>query len=384
MLRPWARQPLSELLAAHGLSDVPEEVFPNDGWSGATLTLLRAGDARYVLKRLSPATDWIGRHTRDRDLREAFVAAGRLRLPESIVAPYLGVAGDGDGAAVLMPDLSAELIAWERAPHEPPLTADALDRVLAGVASLHAVPSHDVEGPPSRAPFPWCPVAERLTLLTPAAADRYRTAGIPAGVRFLAGWERFDARAPGAARALMRALDADVTPLVAALDRLPSVPLHGDLKLANAALLGAGGIALIDWQMATLAPVAVELGWLLVSNVALLPSDPDRVLRAYRSRLEEACATRVALRSAGFPPRAQPGRPGSRRGPVIVAAHAFEDVVGDWQAQVDLAWIVGLLLRGWRKGLDAEARVRFPWGGDGASDLETWSRRAVEAAERRL
>ncbi len=30
-------------------------------------------------------------------------------------------------------------------------------------------------------------------------------------------------------------------------------------------------------------------------------------------------------------------------------------VLGDWALQVDLAWIVGLLLRGWRKGADAEA-----------------------------
>jgi hypothetical protein len=47
-------------------------------------------------------------------------------------------------------------------------------------------------------------------------------------------------------------------------------------------------------------------------------------------------------------------------------------------------WIVGLLLRGWRKGLDAEAGTPTGWGASGAADLELWSRRAVEGAERRL
>ena len=70
--------------------------------------------------------------------------------------------------------------------------------------------------------------------------------------------------------------------------------------------------------MTILAPVAVELGWFLVSNSGSLPEPPERVLERYR-------------------------------------AVAEPDVVGDWDAQADLAMIVGLLLRGWRKGLDAEA-----------------------------
>jgi hypothetical protein len=59
-------------------------------------------------------------------------------------------------------------------------------------------------------------------------------------------------------------------------------------------------------------------------------------------------------------------------------------VLGDWAAQVDLGWIVGLLLRGWRKGLDAEAGIATGSGTSGADDLAWWCGRAVEAAERRL
>ena len=59
-------------------------------------------------------------------------------------------------------------------------------------------------------------------------------------------------------------------------------------------------------------------------------------------------------------------------------------MLGDWAAQVDLTWIVGLLLRGWRKGIDAEAGAVLASGVTAADDLAWWCDRAVEAAGRRL
>ena len=61
-----------------------------------------------------------------------------------------------------------------------------------------------------------------------------------------------------------------------------------------------------------------------------------------------------------------------------------ERTIGDWDAQRDLTWIVGLLLRGWRKGLDAEADVVLGSGVRATDDLAWWSAQAVEAAGRRL
>ncbi|MGK2851688.1 MAG: hypothetical protein ACSLFN_12355 [Candidatus Limnocylindrales bacterium] len=46
--------------------------------------------------------------------------------------------------------------------------------------------------------------------------------------------------------------------------------------------------------------------------------------------------------------------------------------------------IIGLLLRGWRKGLDARAGARLASGIDAADDLAWWGERAVDAAGRRL
>ena len=48
------------------------------------------------------------------------------------------------------------------------------------------------------------------------------------------------------------------------------------------------------------------------------------------------------------------------------------------------ALLVGLLLRGWRKGLDAEAGAALPSGVSAEEDLAWWCHRALEAAHRQL
>lgn len=340
---------LDDLLARHGLSGVAEEPFPNDGWSGASMTLLRRRDGvRFVLKRDSPARDWIAAATSDGPLlREAWFAARRLDLPEPIRAPYLGVAadpaGDTGGVAMLMPDLSGVLFDWDA-----PISTEQLDRVLEGLARLHAGPwDHAVEP----AGGPWCPVRERVTLICRPALERPGPARDAVGERILPGWDAFDRLAPAGARDLVASLGADPDPLLRALDRLPRTLLHGDLKLANVGLSPDGAIDLVDWQMVTVAPVAVELGWFLVSNVAALPLHPDDVVARYYAK---------------------------------AAAHGADGPLGDWPAQVDAAILVGLLLRGWRKGLDAQAKVTLPTGRSAVEDLAWWSRRAVEAADRVL
>ncbi|HEX5591006.1 MAG TPA: hypothetical protein VFX65_12010 [Candidatus Limnocylindrales bacterium] len=350
----WAERPLADLLAAHGLTGVPELEFPNDGWSGAALTLLEGPTGRFVLKRTSWAVDWIARSTRDHALREAVLAAGPVPFPPSLASAHLGAAADGTSAAILMPDLSAWLIPWDRGDGGAAIVGDeALDRVLAAAAAIHAMPWAELldATPEDGTWWPWCPVRERIQLLSRSAAERYRAGGLWIGDRFLAGWDAFDRLAPPAAVALVSELTADPSPLLAALDRLPSTGLHGDLKLANVALLPDGRAACIDWQMTAFAPVAVELGWLLVANVAQLPLAPDALLDRYRAALAAAGGSAVA---------------------------------GDWETQRDLALVVGLLLRGWRKGLDADTGHVLPTGASAADDLRWWSEAAVAAAGRRL
>lgn len=343
MLSHWQERSLPDLLAEHGLTDSAEQPFPNDGWSGATLTRLqRTSDGRaFILKRTSWAVDWIARATRDHALREGFVATGQLPLPESVVAPYLGAAADGTSVAMLMADLSGELITWERPDGAPTMTAASVDGVLAAVADLHAAPV------PEPDEWPWCPLRERLMLLSPSSAAQFQVDGVTAGARFLDGWAAFDELASPDARALVAALDADPAPLLDALAPLPSALLHGDLKVANIAPLADGRTAFIDWQMVMVAPVAVDLAYLLVANTSAFPVGPADVLERYRA-----------------------------------AARSMAD--DDWAATVDLTMIIGLLLRGWRKGVDARAGTQLASGLDAAADLAWWGERAVEGAGRRL
>ncbi len=367
----WRDHTLVDLLAAHGLTGAVERPFPTDGWSGASFTALERDGRRYILKRTTLGVDWIARATADRDLREAWLAAtSKTPWPARLTAPYLGAAADGEGAAILMPDLSAELIAWDR-PGDPAIDAAALARVLGAMARLHATAwSLVLETNAARAGIgrpPWCPLPERLLLLARPAAQEYAAAGNPVGERFLAGWDEFDRLAPRGARDLVEGLSLEPAPLLRALASLPSVGLHGDLKLANVALLPGDAIGLIDWQLTLRAPVAVELGWFLVANTGSLAERPEPVLDAYRAELGRERLGRE--------------RPGRGSGPDVLDP---DDVVGDWAVQADLAWIVGLLLRGWRKGLDAEAGTGLPTGVSAADDLAWWCRRAVEAGERRL
>jgi hypothetical protein len=331
---------LEALLEAHDLTGVAHEAFPNDGWSGAHLSVLTREGERLILKRDRLADDWISRATDDTALREACFAASLPVLPAPAWVPFLGAARDGDGYALLMPDLSGILFDWEKAIDEA-----TLERVLAGMARLHR-PWWPAGAEPT---FPWCAVRERLSLLSRRSAARYAEEGLVVGERFLAGWDAFDRHAPAAARELVGRLEADPVPLVDALARLPATQLHGDLKLANIGFTSDGRMALVDWQMTLTAPVAVELGWFLVSNSANLPLPPEAVLERYRE----------SARKAGSEP------------------------VG-WAEQVDLVWIIGLLLRGWRKGLDAEAGGTLPSGVRAADDLAWWCERALEAAGRRL
>jgi hypothetical protein len=338
-MTPDELEPLDDLLLRHRVRRETEEPFPNDGWSGAAMTRLRTADGRQlILKRDSPARDWIARATADGPLlREAWFAVDGPALPRPIRAPYLGAGWDAAAGEVgiLMPDLSDVLFDWDR-----PLTPSQLDPILDAVATLH---DHPWGEHPERGRDHWTPWRERVTLICRSSLERPGPARHAVADRILPGWDAWDRLATRAACDAIGRLSADPQPLLDALARQPSTVLHGDLKLANAGIAADGSVELVDWQMVMVAPVAIELGWFLVSNVNALPIGPQDVLDRYWKR----------------------------RGL-------------DGSGENDLAILVGLLLRGWRKGLDAEAGITLASGVSAADDLAWWCERALEAADRSL
>jgi phosphotransferase family enzyme len=388
VLRHWHERSLDELLSTHGLEGVREEPFRHNGWSGSELTSLRRPDdgRRFVLKRTSWAIDWIARSTRDHALREGFIASMPLPLPEPLVAPYFGSAGDGNSVGILMPDLSAELLPWEGSPGEPPLEVAAVDRILDGLARLHAMPWPIAADPDSMIVWPSVAWRERLLLLSPTSAAELASEGVLAGARFMAGWAAFERLATPAARALIERLDRDSSALIRALEALPWTGLHGDLKLANVGFLDDRRMCLIDWQMTALAPVAVELGWMLVTNSASLPETPEATMARYRAAVEAIAGSPIAIAAPFDPDLAYPSL--ALRAIVGLASsprfQSVDELLGAWDAQLDLTWIVGLLLRGWRKGIDAETGATLGSGVPASDDLAWWCRKATEAADRWL
>jgi thiamine kinase-like enzyme len=387
VLRHWRERPLEELLAAHGLDGIEEEAFRNNGWSGSQLTSLRRPDGRrFILKRTSWSIDWIARSTRDHALREGFIASIPLPMPEPLVAPYHGAAGDGTSMAILMPDLSAALLPWEGAAGEPPLDLAAVDRIVDAMARLHAMPWPIAADPDSMIVWPSVPWRERLLLLSPSSAMELAKEGVSAGTRFVAGWAAFERQATPEARALLARLDRDSSALIRALEALPATGLHGDLKLANVGFLDDRRVCLIDWQMTALAPAAVELGWMLVTNSASLPEPPEALMKRYLAALDMIAGSPIMVATPFDPGMTYPASAvRATLGPDSSPRYRSRDaVVGAWDVQLDLAWIIGLLLRGWRKGIDAEEGTTLGSGVSAVDDLAWWCTKAVEAAQRRL
>jgi hypothetical protein len=347
--------PLDALLRDHGLGDTEEERFPNDGWSGAALTRLRRADGQsFILKRDSLSRDWIARATGDGPvLREAWFAGHGPAVPWPVRAPYLGAGWDkatGE-VGILMPDLSNVLFDWDM-----PLTVPQLDHVLDALAALHAHPWGETL---VRGADHWTSWRERITLICRSSLERPGPARDAVADRLLPGWDAWDRLATPAARAVIASLGDDPSPLLDALAGEPSTLIHGDLKLANAGIAADGAVEVVDWQMVMVAPVEIELGWFLVSNVNALPIRPEAVLTRYAAAIQVAVA-RAMNDDDGVPP-------------------------GFWLwANQDLVILVGLLLRGWRKGADAAAGVTLASGVTAADDLAWWCERAAEAADHSL
>ena len=358
------------------------------GWSGASLTrLVRPSDgAAFVLKRTSWAVDWIARSTRDHALREGFIAATPLPLPEPLVAPYLGAAADGTAVAMLMPDLSDRLLGWELGEGAGGRGAASSGSSRRSPASTpprgrsRPRPTQATSGRPRRWPSGCC--SSR-----PDPLRDWRATASPPGSRFLEGWTAFDRRASSAAVELVRTSRRrpGTAPGRARRAARDGAPRRSQAQQCRAAR-----------------------GW--PDRAHRLADDDARPGRG-RARLAARRQFRGPARSAGGRPRrlsrsrrrargrGHPGRRPIRRPrraypPDALAAVFGEDeparfrpadaVLGDWALQVDLAWIVGLLLRGWRKGADAEAGAVIGSGVAATDDLGWWCDRAVEAAGRRL
>lgn len=317
---------LQRMLQAHHLESASWDFFPHNGFSGAVLARLRTADRRcFVLKVTCMSWDWIMEATNDTAGREAALASlPSTPCPSKVSSPSIAAAQDGPIFAILMHDVSDYLLKNE------PLDRDRLDVVLSSIAAFHAAASDATDWP-----IHWCSVTKRLFLLSARTSVIATRHGASIGDIVCRGWKLFPKYATRSAYELLRDLSRDIRPLVLALANLPQTTLHGDLKFANLGIDHENRLCLIDWAMALRASVSVELGWFLASNSTLFPLSLDQVLEQYYSYTNLSIADRDATNA--------------------------------------LAAVCGLLLRGWRKALDAD---------EGRPEEIRWWCERVEEAEK--
>lgn len=259
-----------------------------DGRSGAHFEHLRIDGGAHVVKYLHLDHDFTMRVSGD--LRSRTVrawAAGLLDaapglVDHAIVGAALGWGRNGWGAALLMRDVSAELLPQG----DGLIPGDQHDAFLDHVAGFCAATWGWRDDPVSGPGL--LPYAARWAWFGDAAIQGERALGWPERVPKVAdeGWRRFAQCASGDLVGVVADLRRDVGPLAEALRQTPSCLLHGDVKASNTGRAADGRTLLIDWAYVGEGPACHELAWHLALDRARLPVSKEATMEAFRAALE--------------------------------------------------------------------------------------------------
>lgn len=278
--------------AVAGLLDRILERVPldgHDGRSGARLERVALDDGtRLVIKRTSPSVDLVMRMTGSTVSREHRLwRAGVLdHLPRGIGHALVDSWQDGDETVLVMRDLGATVVGWSRT-----ISPEECRRLWAAATTMH-------RGFASDAPAGLVPLADRVSLFAPSRMEAERASGHRLPLTVLQGWERFtEIVGPEVVAAVMAVLDWPPR-LAEPLSRRPSTLIHGDLWLVNVAF-EAAQVTLLDWDLATWAPPALELALFLNGNASQVRASRDEIVADFRALWGDD-HDEVALRLALF------------------------------------------------------------------------------------
>jgi hypothetical protein len=243
----------------------------------------------YIVKRTSPDWDIIMRITGDTACRELLVWQHGLldRLPPEAGQTVVAGAIDGNGRALLMRDITDLLHPCQRWPDPgwSPLDERELGVFLDGLAALHA---QFWEAPALLDPgLGLCELPWLYASFSPAKAHRERDTPHPLIAILRDGWAQLELVAAPDLLRLVRALQADLRPLCDALARSPWTLVHGDPNCKNFGFERSPRpkLLLLDWQIVTRAPPAVDLAYVLALFSAVLPVSYEEVIDRYRACL---------------------------------------------------------------------------------------------------
>lgn len=260
---------------ARALLDCAVERTPMDGHegrSGALLERIRLADGQQLIaKRLDPLHDLAMRISNDLAGREFVLWRDGVldRLPDGVGHAVVAGWNEQRGAMLLLRDVTPAL-----APDR--ISRDDYRRILAATTSMHRLFAGEIV--PGA-----CPLELRLGVFAPR---RLRLHADEHGLAPLVqrGWELFAEVAPGAVVDAVFRIHDDPAPLAKQLTDGGSTLLHGDLWLANIAL-EAGQVTLLDWELATNGPPALDFIWFLTGNASRVDAGQDDLVDDIR----EAC-----------------------------------------------------------------------------------------------
>lgn len=274
-------------LLEHAVERAP--LTGHDGRSGARLERVVLDDGtRLVVKRTSPTVDLVMRVTGATESQEAVLwHAGVLdELPAGVGCALVGAWREGDESVLAMRDLGESVVGWSRR-----ISREECRRLLAAATLAHRrFAGRSIDG--------LIPLAVRVSLFAPwrMRAVAATAGSLPAVV--LRGWERFAETADPAVAAVV--LDVLERPerLAGPLARRPTTLIHGDLWLVNVAF-ETDQVTLLDWDLATSAPPALELALFLDGNSSQVDATRDEIVEDFRTLWGDE-HNEVALRLALF------------------------------------------------------------------------------------
>lgn len=246
-----------------------------------TITLSTGEQRRLVLKRVRLSADWTARRSSDHIGREAaLLGEGSLAdLWQSFNSPYRAFAREHDDIALLMDDLSPYLFPDQRVP----IREEEEELLLKALAEMHG---HFWIS--EALSLPWLASPHHFAgLLDPMSAERGGDLDLlPSALRgrVSQGWIVARKLLP---ERLFSALRIPASEFARRWDNLPRTLVHGDVKVANFALMPGGRVAAFDWAMVGASPATLDLGWYLAVNASRLARSKEQVVSRYRTLLTE-------------------------------------------------------------------------------------------------
>lgn len=277
-----------------GRSQVSTAPGPEDGIPPIGAATPAGGGPRFVLKRLAMEWDWLMRITEDERCRSVALWEQGLfdRLSPEVDPCVVACARDGEGWAILMHDVGQFMLT------NRPFSEEQNRQFLDAMAAMHA---EFFEDPAPKAPEVGLSELRYVyEMFAPRTALRKEAGTGDILNKIQEGWKMVRTIFPGDVVDAVEPLLEDPTSLVRALQHYPETLVHGDFRHSNLAALPAGfaggpeRTALLDWQLAVYAPVAVELGRYIGANSPFLPGSKEALLSYYRDALARRLGNRFS------------------------------------------------------------------------------------------